>query len=168
MAVSVVGRSETLDQVIGRVHGKVSAAQLKDLRTATLAANPHLNESAPLAPGTVIVVPPRAQDTPPASRTDQLSSAVVTTLATALGRYRTELGARLETSQGELAETAKLLKSAKVKKAIEQVPGAPELASAVESATKAAQADAAEAIEHVRKDLEALDADLQKLLGRLF
>ena len=86
---------------------------------------------------------------------------------TALGRYRTELGARLETSQSELAETSKLLKSAKVKRAFEQVPGAPELASAVESATKSAQADAAAATEHVRKDLEALDADLQKLLAQL-
>ena len=68
MPVSVVGRSETLDQVIGRVHPKLSPAQLKALRDVTIATNPHLSETAPLVPGTVVVVPPRAEDTPPGSR----------------------------------------------------------------------------------------------------
>ena len=167
MPVRVVSRSESLDQVITKAHGTLSPAQLKALRAATLAANPHLSEGATLVPGTVVVVPPRAQDTPSATEPDPVSGAVVATLLTALGHYRTELGARIETSQGELAETAKQLKSAKIRKALDQIPGAPEMASAVESATKAAQAEAADAMEHVRKELEGLDADLKKLLAQL-
>jgi hypothetical protein len=167
MPVRVVSRSETLDQVITKAHGTLSAAQLKALRTATLAANPHLTEGATLVPGTVVVVPPRVQDTPSTTEPEPVSGSVVTTLVTALGHYRSELGARIEASQNELAETAKQLKSAKVKKALEQIPGASELASAVESATKSAQAEAADAMEHVRKELEGLDGDLKKLLAQL-
>lgn len=167
MAVTVVRRAETLDQIITRTQGKLTAAQLKDVRAATLAANPHLTADATLPPGSIVVVPPR-RDTPaepPPSAA--VSNDVAKILDAAVSEYRADLSKRVETARSELAEMAKLAKSAAVKRAVTQVPDGEQLLSSIDSATKQAIADIDDAREYLKSDLDALAADLRKLSERL-
>ena len=166
MPVTVIRREESLDQVITRTHGKLTAAQLKDVRTATLAANPHLTTDQPLAPGAIVVVPP-ARVTPGAAAPETIANDVAKVLAAAISEYRGDLASRVDASRAELSERAKTLKSAPLRRAITQVPGGEEMLAALESATKQALADADDAREYLKGDLDALGADLRRLSEKL-
>ncbi len=167
MPIIAVRNTQTLDQLIGKTYTNLSAAQLKAVRAATLAANPHLNEATPLQPGVVVVVPTLQGDTPSVRASDSITGDVAKTLRTALGSYREELAQRIDGRRDAVTETTKTLKSARFRKAVDGVSSAAELIEAVTGASKSEQSELAEAREFVRKDLDAVDKDLETLFGRL-
>jgi len=168
MPIVAVRNTQTLDQLIGKTYTNLSATQLKAVRAATLAANPHLNEATPLQPGLVVVVPTLSTDAPAASRaTDSITGEVAKALTTALGDYRDGLAQRIEGRREESAETAKALKSARFRRTVDGVAGAAELIDSVTSASKTEQAELTEARDFVKKDLDTLTQDLDALFGRI-
>ena len=166
MPVTVSRREETLEQVITRTHGKLTAAQLKEVRAATLAANPHLTAGEQLAPGAIVVVPP-ARVAPAAATRETIANDVAKVLDAAVTQYRDDLAGRVDAARAELTERAKSLKSAPLRRAIAQVPGGEEMLTALDSATKQALADADDAREYLKADLDALGADLRALSDKL-
>jgi hypothetical protein len=166
MPVTVIRREETLEQVITRTHGKLTVAQLQDVRAATLAANPHLTAGQPLAPGAIVVVPPN-RVAPAAATRETIANDVAKVLDAAVIEYRGDLAARMDAARAELTERAKSLKSAPLRRAIAQAPGGEEMLTSLDSATKQALADVDDAREYLKSDLDALGADLRKLSEKL-
>jgi phage tail protein X len=166
MPVTVVRREETLDQLITRTQGRLTAAQLTDVRVATLAANPHLADAGPLAPGAIVVVPP-VRVTPADAPPETIANDVAKLLDAAVSEYRGELASRVDARRAELSELAKTLKSAPVRRAITQLPGGDELIAAIEGATKQSLSDVDDARDYLKTDIEALGVDLRKLSDKL-
>jgi phage tail protein X len=165
MPILTVRKEKELDQLIAGAYGKLSAAQLKAVRAATLAANPQLGEDGVLKPGMVIVVPP-----PKASARARANAVaavgVVKSVRAALTGYQVQLAQAIDADMADLDQTAKTLKSAAFRKASETVPPATEWAKEVEAAVKADQAEAVDR-RTLLKQIDALVSRLDVLAEKL-
>lgn len=165
MPVTAVRTEKTIEEVVTRAFGRLSAADLKAVVTATLAANPHLKEGTALTPGTLVVVTrPRAVDAP-ADRVDAPQDLAITAVLEALGQYRDATVKQLEVQQAEHEEAAKLLKGARFRRIAEAIPQSAELLPGIEAALKEVQATNTESATFVRKELDTIDDDLRALLA---
>lgn len=159
MPIITIGNEKNLDQLLEKRFTGLSAAELKRVREATLKSNPHLSAQAAFKPGTVVVLPDTSTPTRNRSNATHLDG-----LTDALKLYVPQLTRALEEQRAELEQSAKLLKSAAFRKALDGASNeAISLAQTLESELKReiethgeASAIAPQEIEIILKDLSGL------------
>ena len=120
MFIITIGNEKNLDQLIEKRFTGLSAAETKRVREATLKANPHLREAVDLKSGMVVVLPEtRKPAAKLAASHNTAPSETVDHLVEALKRYTPQLMSALEEAQSDLDQSAKLMKSAAFKKALD-------------------------------------------------
>lgn len=169
MAITTVRNEKNLGELLGKLYPGVATAELKRIQVATLKANPHLRETGRLKPGAVVVLPELGDTTPtlPRSNDGRAADGVAALLAEIATQVPVFLD-NLERSRGDLDLSAKLLKSAPFKRALEGAPDAAvELAKSLEASLKTERETVDEAVDLFRKDIDTMKVDLKSLLDKL-
>ena len=163
MPIIAIGKEKNLDQLIEKRFTGLSAAELKRVREATLKANPHLSEQAAFKPGTVVVLPDTSTHTRNRSNATHLEG-----LTEALTLYVPQLARALEEQRAELEQSAKLLKSAPLRKALDGASNeATSLAQTLESELKRDIETHDEASASLPQEIEVILNDLSGLAKKL-
>ncbi|MDN0075079.1 hypothetical protein QU481_15615 [Crenobacter sp. SG2303] len=167
MPITVISNEKTVKEVITKLYGELSATQLDSIMAATLAANPHLSESATLTPGMVVIVPSQAAVATPAGAGNIVSGDAVGAICAALSDYGKKLSQKIVNRQRELNDTANILNNADFQKVVG--PKLPEgFIEGVINATESEQAKFKQMSHFIESDLKTLNSDLEKLSGKLF
>ena len=169
MPIITIGNEKNIDQLIDKRFIGLSVAETKIVREATLKANPHLRQAVDFKPGTVVVLPDTKKPTvKPAASRDATQSDAVEGLAEALKTYTPQLTGALEQARADLDQSAKLLKSAAFKKALDGVSKeAASLANVLENALKREIESNGEARASLPGEIDVLLKDLGGLVKKL-
>lgn len=155
MSIITIGNEKNLDQLIEKRFAGLSAAETKRVREATLRANPHLREAVDLKPGMVVVLPEtRKPAAKLAASHDTAPSDTVDHLTEELKRYTPQLMSALEEARSDLDQSAKLVKSAAFKRALD-------------GASKEIASQAKELEGVLKSEIEANSKTRESLLGEV-
>jgi phage tail protein X len=170
MPITSIRTETTVDKLITRVHGKLPAARMRELREAVLAANPHIAARDTLSPGTVVVVPPRDAATPP--RRPPRGEAPdaddpIATLSHAIEEYAGVLRERLKLRAGALDDAERMIHSDEFRRDVLEHREARPLIDRMTEAMKVERAELAEADDAMAEDVRALVDALRKLDAKL-
>ena len=169
MPVITVRTEKNLGQLLGKLYVGLEPAELKRVQEATLKANPHLRVEGNFKPGTLVVLPEVGTTVPTVPGSNDASAAQgVEQMLADINTHVPQLMRDLEQTRAELDLSAKLLKSAPFKRAMEGAQAETEtLVKGFESSLKAEREASDEAMGFFSKDVDVLKDDLQALLKKL-
>lgn len=170
MPFVVVRNEKNLDQLLGKAYAGLKPAELKQVQQRVLSQNAHLMAGGALTPGTMVLLPEVAGNSPSAAASNDAAPAQsVEQLRVALEAFTPSLLEKLKSRRDEITESAKTFKSAAFRKAVDGVKG--EEAAAIlkdfEASLDADRKAAEESMKTFPSDIEAVQKDLAVLLRTL-
>jgi len=166
MSIATVHSERTIEQLIITLYGKLPAAHLDFIKDAILRANPQLDESGTLEPGTAIVVPSIPAEFESAIAGDSASGKVAKAISDALSSYRRDLVGKIDHRKQELDGIAETLKGDPFRKGGKNTIGA-EWVQGLKETSETEQAELARNRIFIEQELEIINNGLERLANKL-
>jgi hypothetical protein len=168
MKVTTVAAKERIGDLARRVFGDLREAQLRAAEAALLKANPHLDPRKVLKAGVIVIVPrvPGLDAKASTARESQPGADRAALVAQQLEEHRERLLRSAKAELQDLKAMASLLKSAPVRRLIDQFQ-LKDQAALVERAIPDREALANESEGFARKTMVAIQDDLKRLSAKL-
>ena len=167
MRITIVNGEKNVDDLIGKIYGRISKAKAAAAKQQLLKANPQLDADKPPVNGSTVIVPESDEPAPrEKSYVEGSASQLAVNAAAAMDAFREHLTAAATTEAKKATADAKLLQTPAVKALIKQTPALKASSTRVSKAIGARQ-DQIKAVQDFAKGpLAKLQENLSSIIGK--